>query len=40
MAYRTVSQDTCTHDAKLKMPGFKDRYECTRCQKILVIDSE
>ena len=35
MAYRTVTQDTCPHDSKVKMAGFKDRYECTRYQKIL-----
>ena len=35
LAYRTVTQDTCPHDAKVKMAGFKDRYECTRCQKII-----
>lgn len=37
MAYRTVTQNNCPHDAKVKMPGFTDRYECTRCQKILQI---
>ncbi len=35
LAYRAVTQDTCPHDAKVKMAGFKDRYECTRCQKII-----
>ena len=35
LAYRTVTQQTCPHDAKVKMAGFKDRYECTRCQKII-----
>lgn len=35
LAYRTVTQDTCPHDAKVKMAGFEDRYECTRCQKII-----
>ena len=35
LAYRTVTQDTCLHDAKVKMVGFKDRYECTGCQKII-----
>lgn len=37
MAYRTVTQDNCPHDAKVKMAGFKDKYECTRCQKILSV---
>ena len=41
MAYRTVTRDNCPHDAKVKMAGFKDKYECTRCQKILsVIQSD
>ena len=35
LAYRTVTQDTCPHDAKVRMAGFKDRYECTRCNKII-----
>ena len=35
LAYRTVTQDTCPHDAKVKMADFEDRYECTRCQKII-----
>lgn len=33
LAYRTVTQETCPHDSKLKMAGFKDMYECVRCQK-------
>jgi hypothetical protein len=37
MVYRTVTQDNCPHDAKVKMAGFKDKYECTRCHKILPI---
>ena len=39
MSYRTVTQKTCPHDAKLKMPGYTDRYECTRCQKIIFQDT-
>jgi ribosomal protein S27AE len=35
LEYRAVTQDTCPHDAKVKMAGFKDRYECTRCHKII-----
>ena len=35
LEYRKVTQDTCPHDAKVKMAGFKDRYECTRCHKII-----
>ncbi|MFB5634091.1 MAG: hypothetical protein ACE5SV_04445 [Candidatus Nitrosomaritimum aestuariumsis] len=40
LAYRTVTQKTCPHDAKVKMPGYKDRYECTRCNKIIVFDTK
>ncbi|HSG73668.1 MAG TPA: hypothetical protein VLA01_00520 [Nitrosopumilaceae archaeon] len=35
LEYGTVTQDTCPHDAKVMMAGFKDRYECTRCHKII-----
>jgi ribosomal protein S27AE len=35
LEYRKVTQDTCPHDAKVKMAGYKDRYECTRCHKII-----
>lgn len=35
MAYRTIKQENCKHEAKLKMAGFKDRFECVRCQKII-----
>lgn len=38
LTFRTVTQETCTHDAKVKMPGYKDRYECTRCHKFIVYD--
>ena len=24
------------HDVKLRMAGFKDKYECTRCQKKII----
>lgn len=30
-----VTQDTCPHDAKVKMPGYRDMYECTRCHKFI-----
>lgn len=39
MAYRTSNQKDCKHEAKLKMVGFKDRFECVRCQKILPLVS-
>ncbi len=35
MAYRTTRQEDCMHETKLKMAGFKDRYECVKCQKII-----
>lgn len=31
-----ADQKTCTHDAKVRLAGFKDRYECTRCHKFIV----
>ncbi len=36
MSYATIDQKTCLHDAKVMMPGYKDRYECTRCHKFIV----
>ncbi|MDH3618133.1 MAG: hypothetical protein OES14_04970 [Nitrosopumilus sp.] len=36
---QTINQDTCIHDAKVKMAGYKDRYECTRCHKFLIFDT-
>jgi ribosomal protein S27AE len=36
LEYRKVTQDTCPHDTKVKMAGFKDRYECTRCHKFII----
>ena len=35
MAYRIVTQDACSHDAKVKMAGYKDMYECTRCHRFI-----
>ena len=35
MGYNGITQETCGHDAKVKMAGFKNRYECTRCHKII-----
>ncbi|MDH3780072.1 MAG: hypothetical protein OES15_04350 [Nitrosopumilus sp.] len=35
MAYAAITQDTCIHDAKVKMGGYKDMYECTRCHKLI-----
>ncbi|MFB5620062.1 MAG: hypothetical protein ACE5RC_02875 [Nitrosopumilus sp.] len=32
-----VTQDTCSHNAKVKMSGYKDMYECTRCHKFITI---
>jgi hypothetical protein len=39
LAYRTVNQDTCPHDAKVKMAGYKDKYECTSCHKFIVYET-
>lgn len=35
MVYRTVTQNTCSHNAKVKMAGYKDTYECTTCHKFI-----
>lgn len=35
-----IDQSNCLHDAKVKMAGFKDRYECTRCHKFIVENIE
>lgn len=32
-----VTQETCTHNAKVKMAGFKDMHECTNCHKFIPI---
>lgn len=34
-----TDQTTCIHDAKVKMAGFKDRYECTRCHKFIIYET-
>lgn len=39
MSYGKIDQKTCLHDAKLMMPGYKTRYECTRCHKFIVIET-
>jgi hypothetical protein len=33
---RTVNQNTCNHDAKVKMAGYNNRSECTRCHKFII----
>ena len=35
LSYSKVTRDTCLHTAKVKMAGFKDMYECTRCHKFI-----
>lgn len=40
LVYRIITQETCPHDAKVKMAGFKDRYECTRCHKFIFYDQK
>jgi hypothetical protein len=30
-----VTQETCPHDAKVRMPGYDGMYECTRCHKFI-----
>ena len=35
LSYHKITQDTCPHDAKVKMPGYDGMYECTRCHKFI-----
>jgi len=35
LAYKTITQDTCPHDAKVKLAGYSGIYECTRCHKFI-----
>ncbi|EGG42847.1 Hypothetical protein Nlim_0272 [Candidatus Nitrosarchaeum limnium SFB1] len=35
LTYPTMTQDTCPHDAKVKMAGYSELYECTRCHKFI-----
>ena len=37
MSNVVITQDTCQHDARVKMPGYNDLYECTRCHKFISI---
>ena len=30
-----VTQKTCSHNAKVRMAGLKDVYECTNCHKFI-----
>lgn len=32
-----ITQDTCTHNAKVKMALLKNMYECTNCHKFIPI---
>jgi len=36
---KTITQDTCPHDAKVKLAGYSGIYECTRCHKFIRIAS-
>jgi hypothetical protein len=35
LTHETVTQDTCHHDAKVKMAGYSEMYECTRCHEFI-----
>lgn len=35
-----IDQKTCSHDAKVKMAGFRNRHECTRCHKFILYDQK
>ncbi|MCV0401388.1 MAG: hypothetical protein K5777_05360 [Nitrosopumilus sp.] len=32
-----MAQDKCPHNAKVRMAGLKNMYECTRCHKFIPI---
>lgn len=40
LSYSKVTQETCPHNAKVKMAGYKNMYECTRCHKFIPHDSD
>ncbi|BDQ31440.1 hypothetical protein NZNM25_04380 [Nitrosopumilus zosterae] len=35
MTHGIFTQETCTHNAKVRMAGLKDMYECTNCHKFI-----
>ncbi len=35
LTHTTITQDTCIHDAKVRMGGYNDMYECTRYHKFI-----
>lgn len=35
LSYRVFSQKTCLHDAKVRMAGYKNLYECIQCHKFI-----
>jgi len=37
LAHNGVTQNTCSHDAKVRMAGLKNMYECTNCHKFIPI---
>ncbi|WP_420544690.1 hypothetical protein [Nitrosopumilus sp.] len=40
LSYNKVNRDTCPHNAKVKMAGYKNMYECTRCHKFIPYDPD
>ena len=38
LSQRNTTQKTCSHDAKVRMAGYKNMYECTRCHKFIYCD--
>ncbi|MHA7647425.1 hypothetical protein [Nitrosopumilus sp. S4] len=37
MEYCVVVRETCSHEAKVRMVGLKNMYECTNCHKFIPI---
>ena len=34
---KKITQENCSHGAKVMMPGYKNRYECLTCHKFITI---
>lgn len=34
---KKITQENCSHDVKVMMPGYKNRYECLTCHKFITI---
>lgn len=39
LTHKMATQDTCSHEAKVKMAGHEGLYECIRCHKFICVNS-